>query len=64
MTEASSWDETTKVAQDAAKVAKGALSKMRRAHERGTGCRLSADEILWLSTTIVGQLWSEFGHDD
>ncbi len=64
MTEARSWDETTKAAAEVAEVAKRALSKMRRAHERGTGCRISEDEIRCLSTTIVGQLWSEFGRDD
>lgn len=51
MSDARSWDETTKAAAEVAEVAKRALSKMRRAHERGTGCRISADEILCLSTT-------------
>lgn len=64
MTEPGSWEETTKAAAEVAEVAKQALTRMRRAHDRGTGCRLTADEIVCLGTTIVGQLWSEFGHND
>lgn len=64
MTAPGSWEETTKAAAEVAEVAKQALARMRRAHERGTGCRLSADEINCLSTTIVGQLWDEFGNPD
>lgn len=64
MSESGTWDETTKAAANVAETAKRALRKMRRAYERGTGCRISADEIACLNTTIVGQLWSEFGQDD
>lgn len=36
-----------------------ALNKMRRASERGTGCRLTADEIFELSLTTIGELWKQ-----
>lgn len=36
-----------------------ALNKMRRAAERGTGCRLTAEEIASLRITKVGALWSQ-----
>lgn len=36
-----------------------ALNKMRRAHERGTGCHLTADEIRSMSVSLIGQIWSE-----
>lgn len=36
-----------------------ALNKMRRAHKRGTGCHLSADEIRSLSLTSIGELWAD-----
>jgi hypothetical protein len=35
------------------------LNKMARAHKRGTGCRLTADDIHALSVTMIGQWWSQ-----
>lgn len=40
--------------------AREALDRMRRAHERGAGCRLTARMIAGLSITRIGELW----HDD
>lgn len=39
--------------------AQDALNKMRRAHQRGTGCRLTAAEIESLSLSIIGQMWDD-----
>lgn len=39
--------------------AQNALSKMRKAEQRGTGCHLTADEIKSLSITPIGELWSQ-----
>lgn len=39
--------------------AQDALTKMQRAHKRGTGCHLTAEQIQSLSLTIIGQMWSE-----
>ena len=39
--------------------AQDALNKMARANKRGTGCKLSADEIMSLSLTTIGELWSQ-----
>ena len=36
-----------------------ALDRMRRASERGTGCRLTAEMIASLAVTTIGQMWSE-----
>jgi hypothetical protein len=36
-----------------------ALNRMRRAHDRGTGCHLTADMIHALSCSMLGQMWSE-----
>ena len=36
-----------------------ALNRMKRAHERGTGCHLTAEMIESLSLTIVGSMWNE-----
>lgn len=36
-----------------------ALDRMKRAHDRGTGCRLTAEMIDSLSVTFVGQMWHE-----
>lgn len=44
--------ETNHLAQDA-------LNRMKRAHDRRTGCHLSADMIEALSVTFLGQIWSE-----
>lgn len=35
------------------------LNKMKRAHDRGTGCRLTAEDIHALSVTMIGQWWSQ-----
>ncbi len=35
-----------------------ALDRMKRAHGRRTGCRLTADMIEALSVTAFGQLWN------
>lgn len=50
---------------DALDVVQDVLNKMARAHKRGTGCRLTADEIHALSVTMIGQWWGqpdEWGH--
>lgn len=39
--------------------AQDALNKMARAHRRGTGCHLTADEIHSLSVTLIGQWWEQ-----
>lgn len=39
--------------------AQDALNKMRRAHLRGTGCHLSAEEIASLALSTIGELWSQ-----
>jgi hypothetical protein len=39
--------------------AQDALNRMRRAHNRGTGCRLTADMIHALSCSMIGQMWEE-----
>jgi hypothetical protein len=39
--------------------AQNALNKMRRARKRGTGCRLTAEEIFSLSLTHIGQMWEQ-----
>lgn len=36
-----------------------ALDRMRRAHQRGTGCHLTAEMIAALGVTFLGQAWSE-----
>ena len=36
-----------------------ALDRMRRAHERGTGCHLTAEMIGALGCTFLAQTWSE-----
>lgn len=46
---AGKWDD---VAQDA-------LNRMRRAHNRGTGCHLTAEMIANLSITVIGEIWSQ-----
>ncbi|UTC28111.1 hypothetical protein GURKE_00800 [Brevundimonas phage vB_BpoS-Gurke] len=49
-------DEDYEIAFDGAH---DALNRMRRAHERGTGCHLTADMIRSLSVTLIGQMWSD-----
>jgi hypothetical protein len=44
---------------DALDVVQDVLNKMARAHKRGTGCRLTADEIHALSVTMIGQWWGQ-----
>lgn len=39
--------------------AQDALNRMARASKRGTGCRISADEIRSLSLTSIGQMWHQ-----
>lgn len=36
-----------------------ALNRMRRAHERGTGCHLTREMIRSLSVTLVGEMWGQ-----
>ena len=43
------WDEA---AQDA-------LDRMRRAHQRGSGCYLTAEMIQSLALTSIGELWGD-----
>jgi len=40
-------------------LAQEALNRMRRAHERGTGCRLTAEMIRSLYVTFIGQMWNQ-----
>lgn len=39
--------------------AQGALNRMKRAYDRGTGCHLDADMIAALGATFLGQVWEE-----
>lgn len=39
--------------------AQDALNRMRQAHERGTGCRLTAEMIAALGLTFLAETWSE-----
>jgi hypothetical protein len=43
------WDEA----------AHDALDRMRRAHQRGSGCYLTAEMIQSLGLTVLGELWSD-----
>lgn len=45
--------------RDAMGPAHDALDRMRRAHERGTGCRLTPDMIEALGRSSIGQMWAE-----
>ena len=36
-----------------------ALNRMKRAYDRETGCRLTAEEIDALAVTIIGDIWSQ-----
>ena len=54
--DASSFDEITRLSGEA-------LKRMRRAHDRGTGCRIKAEEIRALSLTLVGEWWSNMNDD-
>ncbi|WP_010137619.1 hypothetical protein [Oceanicola sp. S124] len=36
-----------------------ALNRMKRAHERGTGCHLTAEMINSLYVTVIGSMWVE-----
>lgn len=40
-----------------------ALSRMRRASERGTGCHLTADMIGALSVSILAEWWGNVDQD-
>lgn len=44
---------------DALDGAQDALTKMHRAHTRGTGCHLTADEIRSQSLTSIGEMWHQ-----
>jgi len=39
--------------------AQDALDRMRRAHERGTGCHLTAEMIHAFACSMIGQMWAE-----
>jgi hypothetical protein len=39
--------------------AQDALNRMSRAHQRRTGCHLTAEMIQSLSLTTIGAMWSE-----
>lgn len=39
--------------------AQDALNRMRRAHERGTGCHLTAEMIASLGLTFLAQTWGQ-----
>lgn len=39
--------------------ANDALDRMKRAHDRGTGCHLTADMIAGLGVTMIAECWSE-----
>ena len=39
--------------------AQQALNKMRRAHSRGTGTRLTQEEVRSLSLTLIGEMWEQ-----
>jgi hypothetical protein len=36
-----------------------ALNRMRRAHERGTGCHLTAEMVASLGLSFLGETWSD-----
>jgi len=44
---------------DAAAKAHRAFDRMRRAHERGTGCHLTAEMIAALGITFLGEVWAQ-----
>jgi hypothetical protein len=46
---AKQWDEA---AQDA-------LDRLHRAHQRGSGCYLTAEMVQSLAVTFLGQVWSD-----
>lgn len=39
--------------------ANDALNRMRRAHDRNTGCHLTAEMVASLGVTFLAQIWSE-----
>lgn len=39
--------------------AQNALNRMRRAHNRKTGCYLTPEMIAGLALTTIGQMWGE-----
>jgi len=47
--------EAASVGED---LAQDAFTRMARAHDRGTGCHLTADMIAALSVTFLGEVWS------
>lgn len=44
---------------DHIKLANDAFDRMKRAHERGTGCHLTAEMIEALSISFLGEVWDE-----
>ena len=54
------WRETS----DRTQALQGAaLKRMRRAHERGTGCTLSAEMIEALACSTLGEWWEHVAED-
>lgn len=45
--------------EDALNGAQDALNRLKRAHERGTGCHLTAEMVGSLSLTFLGEAWHE-----
>tara|TARA_Y100001960_G_C14101250_1_gene553017 strand:+ start:130 stop:309 length:180 start_codon:yes stop_codon:yes gene_type:complete len=39
--------------------AQNALNKMKRAYQKGTGTRLTKEEIDSLAVSVIGQIWNE-----
>lgn len=39
--------------------ANDALSRMKRAYQRGTGCRLTPEMIQSLGVSLIGQIWND-----
>lgn len=45
--------------QESLSGAHDALDRMKRAFDRGTGCRLTFEMLSALSVSIIGQMWNE-----
>lgn len=39
--------------------AQDALNRMKRAHDRGTGCHLTAAMLDSLAVTMIGEMWEQ-----
>lgn len=35
------------------------LNRMKKAHDKGRGIRISAEELHWLSVTSIGSMWED-----